>query len=255
MKKAILNIVIAFTKMRKNAVRRKYTEDLLIKAVAVSVSYAGTLKFLGLKPAGANYGNVKRHILELQLDISHWKGQGWNKGQTFGPRRAISEYLIDNTLRIRPHINSNSLRKRLIREGLKEAKCECCGITEWNGQKAPLELDHINGNHENNKLENLQILCPNCHAQTDNYRGRNRASKKIKSEKTLKITDLKKHRNHTVLKLEEVNQRLYKITSVDLTKFGWVMKVAEILKISHAQARRFVNKYYSGEVYKRKSPA
>jgi Zn finger protein HypA/HybF involved in hydrogenase expression len=158
--------------MRRNAVRRKYTEEQLAKAVAASTSYASTLKILGLKPAGANYGNIKRHIIELQLDTSHWKGQGWNKGKTLGPKRNISEYLIDNTLRIRPHISSDNLRKRLIKEGLKKAKCECCGIIEWNNKEAPLELDHINGNHEDNRLENLQILCPNCHAQTFNYRRR-----------------------------------------------------------------------------------
>jgi len=240
--------------MRRDAVRRKYTKDQLVKAVSASISYAGTLKLLGLKPAGANYGNIKRHIAELQLDTSHWKGQGWNKGQTFGPRRDISEYLIDNTLRIGPHMASDGLRKRLIREGLKEAKCEHCGITEWNGKKAPLELDHVNGNHEDNRLENLQILCPNCHAQTCNYRGRNRSDKKKKDEKNLKNKKIKVLCNRSTLTAEEVSQRLTKISKVDLAKLGWVVKVAKILGVSHSQARRFVNKYCSQRVYKRKSP-
>ncbi len=163
--------------MRKNAVRRKYTEDQLVTAVSENASFAGVLRSLGLKPAGANYANVKRHIKDLSLDTSHWTGQGWNKGKTLAPRREMSVYLVDNTSRLYPHISSNALRKRLIREGLKEHKCECCGITEWNGKEAPLELDHINGNHEDNRLENLQILCPNCHAQTETYRGRNKRKK------------------------------------------------------------------------------
>lgn len=68
---------------------------------------------------------------------------------------------------------SNKLRKRLLAEGLKERKCEKCGLTEWNGKTAPLELDHINGIKTDNRIENLRILCPNCHAQTEHYRGRN----------------------------------------------------------------------------------
>lgn len=244
--------------MRKNAVRRKYVENQLVEAVLVSSSYAGVLKLLGLKPAGANYGGIKRHIAELGLDTSHWKGQGWNKGQTIGPKRPIEDYLIDNTGRSFPHMGSNSLRKRLINEGLKNAQCECCGITEWNGKPAPLELDHINGNHDDNRFENLQILCPNCHAQTPTYRGRNKASvekTKEKVERKRKEKELKPPYDHNALKPEEIERRLALLTEVNFLKFGWVQKVASILGVSHAQSRRFIDKYYDGEVYKRSSPS
>lgn len=66
--------------------------------------------------------------------------------------------------------SNSSLRKRLIESGLKNNKCECCGITDWNGKEINFELHHIDGNHYNNNLDNLQILCPNCHSQTDNFR-------------------------------------------------------------------------------------
>ena len=62
----------------------------------------------------------------------------------------------------------------MFNEGLKERKCECCGNTEWMGKPIALELHHLDGDNTNNKLENLQILCPNCHAQTTTYRGLNR---------------------------------------------------------------------------------
>ena len=66
------------------------------------------------------------------------------------------------------------IKGKLIREGLKENKCEICGlINEWNGKPLVLQLHHINGNHTDNRLENLQILCPNCHSQTDTYCGSN----------------------------------------------------------------------------------
>lgn len=73
-----------------------------------------------------------------------------------------------------PTAKSHMLRLRLIEEGLKEAKCEVCGLEKWNGFPIPLELHHIDGNHYNNSLENLQILCPNCHAQTSTYSCRKR---------------------------------------------------------------------------------
>lgn len=64
------------------------------------------------------------------------------------------------------------LKNKLIKKGLKEAKCENCGITHWLGNPTPLELHHIDGNTKNNDLENIKILCPNCHTLTDNYRGK-----------------------------------------------------------------------------------
>ena len=70
-------------------------------------------------------------------------------------------------------IQSNKVRTKLLEEGYKEHKCECCGRSEWLGQPIPLELHHLDGNRNNNNLNNFQLLCPNCHAFTDSYRGKN----------------------------------------------------------------------------------
>jgi len=70
-------------------------------------------------------------------------------------------------------VQSNNLKERLIREGLKKRICELCERKDWNGRPIPLELDHVNGRRDDNRLENLRIVCPNCHAQTSTYRGRN----------------------------------------------------------------------------------
>jgi hypothetical protein len=149
---------------------RNYTDEEFIQAVESSRSIAQALSKLGLKPAGGNYSCAQRRMETLGVNLAPGSNsQGWAKGLKVGPKRPIEDYLSN----LHP-IGSNSLRKRLIREGLKESKCECCGITEWNGKAAPLELDHIDGNHHDNRLENLQILCPNCHAQTETYRGKNR---------------------------------------------------------------------------------
>ena len=100
-----------------------------------------------------------------------YKGkQGWNT--TVGPANnsyiPAAEYLGTDKF-----ITSHNLKIKLIKEGIKENKCERCGCSEWLGQPIPLELHHKDGNHYNNKLNNLEILCPNCHALTKNYRGKN----------------------------------------------------------------------------------
>jgi Zn finger protein HypA/HybF involved in hydrogenase expression len=71
------------------------------------------------------------------------------------------------------HMVTTQLKVRLVREGYKEYKCEICGIDEWNGEKIGLELDHISGVRSDNSLNNLRLLCPNCHSQTHTFRGRN----------------------------------------------------------------------------------
>lgn len=152
--------------------KRKWTDEQFIKAVEESLSYAQVIKKLGLKVAGSNYDTVKRKIKELHLDISHMTGKAWNVGENFRtikPAKPLSEILIENST----FINTNNLKKRLLKENIKEYKCESCGRTEWLGEPIALELHHINGVKNDLRLENLQLLCPNCHALTDNYRGKN----------------------------------------------------------------------------------
>ena len=152
--------------------KRKWTEAQFIDAVNSSLSYAQVLEKLGLKIAGSNYDTVKRKIKELNLDTSHMTGKAWNQGERFiiiKPAEPLSKVLVEHST----YINSNNLRKRLLKEGIKEYKCECCNRTEWLGKPIKLELHHINGVKDDLRIENLQILCPNCHAYTDNYRGKN----------------------------------------------------------------------------------
>lgn len=73
-----------------------------------------------------------------------------------------------------PDYQTFKLHNRLLSEGIKEHRCECCGNTEWNGKPIPLQLDHIDGDSHNHVLSNLRMLCPNCHAQTDTYCGKNK---------------------------------------------------------------------------------
>lgn len=145
-----------------------WTLDELKEAVKTSYSIAQVLVALGLKPAGGNYASIKRNIAKHGLDTAHFTGQAWSAGRKIGPRRPLDDYLSNNA-----PISSHSLRLKLIAAGVKEARCEVCRLSDWFGNPIPLELDHIDGDHDNNNLDNLRILCPNCHALTPTYRGKN----------------------------------------------------------------------------------
>jgi hypothetical protein len=151
---------------------RSWTDDDLRRAVRGATSIAGVIRALGLKVGGSVYVTIRERINGLNLDTSHFKGQAWNKGLsvTTWPGRPLAEILVENS----DYRTTSSLRARLIKEGLLEPRCAVCGLTEWNGVPAPLQLDHINGIRTDNRLENLRLLCPNCHAQTDTWCGKNR---------------------------------------------------------------------------------
>ena len=101
------------------------------------------MRKLNLKACGGNYDLVKKTIKRLNLDISHMTGKGWNIGLKFIPNKAqpLSEILVVNST----FVNTYKLKKRLLKEGLKEHKCEICKQTEWLGKPIPLELHHVNG--------------------------------------------------------------------------------------------------------------
>ena len=149
--------------------RKNYSIEDVKKAVAENKSVAGVLRQVGLRPVGGNYKTIRRIIFDYGLDTSHFTGQGWNVGLQFNPKPIIT----DDTVFVR---DSNYRCSWRLRERYKKltGKCACenCGLIEWLGQQIPLEIHHINGVNTDNRIENLQLLCPNCHALTDNYRGR-----------------------------------------------------------------------------------
>ncbi len=135
---------------------RKYTDEDLIRCAIEVKSLAGLLRKLNLIPAGGSYANIKRLLQKLNVDCSHWTGQGWSKDKQ---KKDWADYT--KVARLKPH---------LIK--LRGHTCERCGIVQWFDQPINLEVHHLDGDRTNNKLTNLQLVCPNCHSYTNHYRGR-----------------------------------------------------------------------------------
>ncbi len=145
----------------------KYLKEDLIDVVKDSRSKRECLLKLGLKPYGGNYRVLDKYINFYNIDTSHFLGQGWNVCNSPADIKPIEKY-FNNEI----PISSYKLKKRILKENIKSYRCEICNLEVWNGKMIPLELHHINGNNRDNSLDNLKLLCPNCHALTDNYRNR-----------------------------------------------------------------------------------
>jgi 5-methylcytosine-specific restriction endonuclease McrA len=113
--------------------------------------------------------SVTQCITRFGFSRATWYDAVRRRAITPRPASMSIEELLSGPKRNRRHV-----RKRLIRAGLKAAACEVCGLTEWRGRPISLQLHHVNGDGGDNRIENLQIVCPNCHSQTDTWGGRNR---------------------------------------------------------------------------------
>ena len=148
-----------------------YTKELLENNIIDCYSMAELCRRIGLSPVGSNLKTVKKKLDEFCVDYSHFTGKNWNKN----PNNPVYRGKYLPNLSEHSSLSSSNVKELLFRLGLKENKCENpeCGITEWHGKPIVCELHHINGDTTDNRIENLTILCPNCHSQTDNFRSKN----------------------------------------------------------------------------------
>lgn len=154
--------------------KNKINKEEAIKIVKECNNIADFCRKVGWQPRGDNYKIFHKYVKEYNLDTSHFTGLKSNLGNknNSSKEKTVEEYIKGTSIR------STTLLKKLLKEGLKERKCECCGNTHWNKELIPLELHHKDGNHFNNELDNLEILCPNCHYFTETYRGRKNKTEK-----------------------------------------------------------------------------
>lgn len=156
---------------------KKFTKEEIENIIKESSSIADVCRKCGWLPKGDNYKTVRRYIKEYDIDTSHFNPHATNINNRL---KSIPVKSLNEILTIDSYYQSNNLKLRLIKENIKEYKCEKCGISEWNNEQIGLQLHHINGENTDNRIENLILLCPNCHSQTDNYCGKKNEGKKDK---------------------------------------------------------------------------
>lgn len=212
-----------------------YNKEQLELVIRRSKSYKEVLATFKMNTSGGNYKSLKGKIELWSIDISH-----------FITRKEIckiaqakkSIHLNDILVKNSKFNNGNTLKTKLYKEGLKQPICEECSQNEeWRGKKLGLVLEHIDGDHYNNEITNLKILCPNCHAITNTFAGKNRTDKK-RNEKLKHIKQVEKD----CLK-EELKQKIIN-SNIDLKKQGWGIKLSKLLGKSPVWCLKLVKEKY-----------
>lgn len=172
----------------------KYNEIKFRKIVSESKSYTDVVRKLGISTHCGNRNTIKKYIEKYSIDISHFDFGISGSRFVFG-KFDLVDILVENST----YSQTTNLKERLYKEGLKQRVCEKCGQGEiWNGEKISLIIDHINGCHNDNRLENLRIVCPNCSATFNTNGGKNRGKKYLDKAKEIR----EKNKNYCACGIE-----------------------------------------------------
>ena len=210
--------------------KNKYEKIELEKLINESFTLSEVLMKLKIRSAGGNFKSLNKYIKFHNINIDHFNANTVRiqklKAMTENKKIALVDVLITDS-----SYSRKNLKQRLYKEGLKEHKCELCGQNEiWLGKKMSLILDHINGVWNDNRIENLRIICPNCNATLDTHCGKNltkRNKKKIENNiSILKNVDfrkiLTKEKINSCLQRRKVERPDYNVLIIEIEEMGYV---------------------------------
>ena len=211
----------------------KIPKDELENIVKNSTTFKSILKHFNLINKGSNSKTLKKRLQEDNIDYSHIKiGRNLNK------QKPLIDILIENS-----NVNRLTIKNRLIRENILKNKCYICGLdNNWNDKLLIMVLDHINGIYNDNRLENLRLLCPNCNSQTDTFCGKNNKKENYdcyykcgnKVCKTQRVCEQCKNKNKKIVE-KPTKDELKK----QVDELGCVC-VSRMYKVSHTTIRRWI---------------
>ncbi|MFI1203871.1 HNH endonuclease [Streptomyces sp. NPDC020883] len=157
----------------------RWTPEVLRTAVSASTNMCEALRHLGLEVVGGHHTHISRRIRAYGIDTSHFTTAARTENMRCNQRRRTAEEILVKATSAHATRIPNSRLKRAMRElGVAEHRALCGIEAVWQGEPLPLEVDHLDGNWRDNRIGNLRLLCPNCHATTDSYRGRGKGRAK-----------------------------------------------------------------------------
>lgn len=147
-----------------------WSKENVENAVKKANCWFDCLEKLGIPKVGGNWRTLKNKVKEYKIDVSHFNNVVAKTSNGKHKQRKLKERNSSEIFKYSPKISPSNLKSEYIKRILNDQpKCECCGITSWNNKPLVFQLHHINGDHKDSNVNNLQLLCPNCHSQTENY--------------------------------------------------------------------------------------